>query len=150
MFETLQLVRLVDRPIFVLKRELAAIPLFGRALRRYGVIAVDRSAGAKALRAMLAAGRSALEEERPLVIFPEGTRVRPGSKPPLQPGFAGLYRALRLPVVPIALDSGRLWGRGLLKRPGSVHFHIGKPIEPNLAREAIEAKVHAAINALEP
>ena len=81
--------------------------------------------------------------------IPEGTRVRPGETPPLQAGFAGLYKALGLPVVPVAMDSGRLWGRNLPKGSGTVHFLIGEPIPPGLKREEIEARVHAGINALE-
>jgi 1-acyl-sn-glycerol-3-phosphate acyltransferase len=84
-----------------------------------------------------------------VIIFPEGTRVRVRETPPLRPGFAGLYRALALPVVPVALDSGRLWGRGFVHRSGVVSFKVGEVIPPGLEREQIEARVHAAINALE-
>ena len=84
-----------------------------------------------------------------MVIYPEGTRVAPGTTPPLRAGFAGLYRALGLPVVPVALDSGRLFPRGLLKRSGTIHFKVGEVIPAGLKREEIEARVHAAINALE-
>ena len=149
MYETLEMVRIADTPVIVLKRELSQIPLFGWLTRRYGVIPVDRSAGSKALRQMVAAGREAVASGRAVMIFPEGTRVRPGETPPLRPGFAGLYRALGLPVVPVAVDSGRLWTRGMLKRPGVVTFQIGETIPPGLDRKAIEARVHAAINALE-
>ena len=149
MFETLEIVRLANTPVIVLKRELSAIPGFGWATRRYGVIPVDREAGAKALREMLAKGKEAAEAGRPVIIYPEGTRVRPGQTPPLQAGFAGLYRALGLPVVPVAVDSGRVWGSNLPKRAGTVHFLIGEPIPPGLKREEIEARVHAAINRLE-
>ena len=73
----------------------------------------------------------------------------PGETPPLQAGFAGLYKALGLPVVPVAMDSGRFWGRNLPKGSGTVRFLIGEPIPAGLKREEIEARVHAAINALE-
>jgi 1-acyl-sn-glycerol-3-phosphate acyltransferase len=149
MYETLEMVRLAHMPVIVMKRELADIPLFGTLTRRYGVIPVERTAGAKALRAMVAAGKDAVESGRPVIIFPEGTRVRVGAKPPLRPGFAGLYRALGLPVVPVALDSGELWGRGLVHRSGVVTFKVGETIPAGLKREDIEARVHAAINALE-
>jgi 1-acyl-sn-glycerol-3-phosphate acyltransferase len=149
MYETMEMVRLADTPVIVLKRELSEIPLFGWATRRYGVIPVDRQAGPKALREMLALGRKAVADSRPVIIFPEGTRVAPGETPPLRPGFAGLYRALGLPVVPVAVDSGRLWGRGLNKKSGTVTFLIGEVIPPGLDRAEIEARVHAAINALE-
>jgi 1-acyl-sn-glycerol-3-phosphate acyltransferase len=149
MFETLEMVRLSRLPVIVLKKELADIPLFGFLTRRYGVIPVERSAGAKALRDMLAAGKRAVETGRPIIIYPEGTRVRPGETPPLRAGFAGLYRALGLPVVPVAVDSGRLWGRGLSKRAGVATFMVGETIPAGLKREDIEQRVHRAINALE-
>ena len=150
MFETIEMLLYVYRPAVVLKRELADIPGWGWVARRYGVIPVDRTGGAGALRRMLAAGRQAVAEGRPIAIFPEGTRVPVGEQPPLQAGFAGLYRALGIPVVPIALDSGRLWPRrSFVKKPGIVTIRFGDPIPPGLPRKEIEAKVHAAINVLD-
>ena len=149
MYETLEMVRLTNLPVVVMKKELADIPLFGFMTRRYGVIPVERSAGAKALRTLVAEGQAAVVTGRPVIIFPEGTRVRPGERPPLRPGFAGLYRALGLPVVPVAVDSGRLWGRGLVHHGGTVTFKVGETLPPGLKRDDIERRVHAAINALE-
>jgi 1-acyl-sn-glycerol-3-phosphate acyltransferase len=149
MFETIEMVRMTKLPVIVMKQELADIPLFGWLTRRYGVIPVVRSAGAKAMRTLLEEGKKAAAAGRPVMIFPEGTRVRPGETPPLRPGFAGLYRALGLPVVPVAVDSGRLWGRGLIHRSGIVTFKVSETIPPGLKREEIETRVHAAINALE-
>ena len=149
MFETLEMVRLSNLPVIVMKKELSDIPLFGLMTRRYGVIPVERSAGAKALRSLVADGERAIASGRPVIIYPEGTRVRPGETPPLRPGFAGLYRALGLPVIPVAMDSGRLWGSGLIKRSGVVHFRVGETIPPGLKRDDIESRVHAAINALD-
>jgi 1-acyl-sn-glycerol-3-phosphate acyltransferase len=149
MFETTELVRLSKMPVIVIKRELADIPVFGWLTRRYGVIAVERSAGAKALRAVVEQGRRALATKRPVIIYPEGTRVPVGHRPPLKSGFAALYKVLGLPVVPVAVDSGRLWGRGFIKRGGTVTIKIGETIPPGLPRQEIEARVHAAINALE-
>lgn len=149
MFETLEMVRLSRLPVIVMKKELADIPLFGFMTKQYGAIPVERSAGARALRALVTAGEEAAASDRPVIIYPEGTRVRPGETPPLKSGFAALYRALGLPVVPVAVDSGRLWGRGFVKRPGVVTFKVGETIPPDLPRKEIEARVHAAINALE-
>jgi 1-acyl-sn-glycerol-3-phosphate acyltransferase len=149
MFETTELVRLSKLPVIVIKRELADIPVFGWLTRRYGVIAVERSAGAKALRSLVEQGKEALAAGRPVMIYPEGTRVRVGQTPPLKSGFAALYKALGLPVVPVAVDSGRLWGRGLTQRSGTVTIKVGETIPPGLQRDEIEARVHAAINALE-
>jgi 1-acyl-sn-glycerol-3-phosphate acyltransferase len=149
MFETLEMVRLANLPIIVMKKELADIPLFGLLTRRYGVIPVERSAGAKALRNLVEEGKEALASGRPVIIYPEGTRVRAGTSPPLKSGFAALYRALALPVVPVALDSGHLWGPGFIHRSGTVTIEIGETIPAGLPRREIEDRVHAAINALE-
>ena len=149
MFETLEVARLTGLPIVVYKKELSRIPLFGEVTRAYGVIAVERSAGAKAVRSLVAEGRNALAEKRSVIIYPEGTRVPVGETPPLQSGFAGLYRALGLPVLPVAVDSGRLWGRGLVKKSGTITICFGEPIPAGLGRGEIERRVHAAINALE-
>lgn len=149
MYETLELLVMLDDPAMVVKRELADIPLWGEIARKHGVIPVDRAGSATALRYMLRAARAAVADGRPIVIFPEGTRVLPGEQPPLRAGFAGLYRSLDLPVVPIALDSGRSWPRGaFIKRPGVITFRFQEMIPPGLPRPEIEARVHAAINAL--
>jgi 1-acyl-sn-glycerol-3-phosphate acyltransferase len=150
MLETTEVALILDTPATVMKDELGRIPLWGRLTRVYGIIPVDREGGGGALRTMLRAAAEALSEGRPIVIFPEGTRVAPGEQPPLQSGFAGLYRALKLPVVPVALDSGRLWPpRKFIKRPGLVTIRFGEPIPPGLPRAEIEARVHAAINVLD-
>jgi 1-acyl-sn-glycerol-3-phosphate acyltransferase len=148
-FETLEMVRITHLPIIVLKKELADIPLFGFLTRRYGVIPVERSAGAKALRKLVEEGKAAIATGRAVIIYPEGTRVSVGESPPLKSGFAALYRALGLPVVPVAVDSGRLWGRGVLHRSGTVTLRVGETIPPGLPRKEIEERVHEAINALE-
>jgi len=149
MLETMEMVRLTNLPVIVLKKELADIPLFGWMTRCYGVIAVERTAGAKALRALVEEGRAAIATGRPVIIYPEGTRVRVGQAPPLKSGFAALYRALGLPVVPVSVNSGRLWGRGFLHHSGTVTLKVGETIPAELDRKQVEARVHAAINALE-
>ena len=150
MMEAVDTLRFARTPVVVMKRELIDIPLFGWVTRRYGVIAVDRDAGASALRTMMAEARAAAASGRPVIIFPEGTRVAFGERPPLRPGFAGLYRALGLRVVPIANDVGRLWHKDFVKRRGTIHFKVGETIPPGLKRAEVEARVRAAINALEP
>jgi 1-acyl-sn-glycerol-3-phosphate acyltransferase len=151
MLETLEVMLILKEPAVVMKQELAEVPGWGFAAVSYGIIPVDRAGGAAALRRMLRAALAAIADDRPIVIFPEGTRVPLGERPPLQPGFAGLYSALRLPVVPVALDSGHYWPRrGLLKHPGTVTIAFGEPIPPGLPRHEIERRVHEAINVLEP
>lgn len=147
-YEALELTRMLGAPASVMKRELVSIPVWGWCARRYGVIVVDRTANAAALRSMMRDADAALAEGRSVMIFPEGTRVAPGEAPPLRAGFAGLYRMLKLPVVPIAVRSGHVWPRKGPKHPGTITFHFGEPIPPGLPRAEVEARVHAAINAL--
>ena len=135
--------------MIVLKRELADIPVWGWAAKRYGAIAVDREASGVALRRMLREAAAARTAGRSVLIFPEGTRVAAGEQPPLRPGFAGLYRSLNLPMVTIANDSGRLWPRKGLKLPGVVTFRYGEPVPPGLPRDEAEARAHAGINVLD-
>jgi 1-acyl-sn-glycerol-3-phosphate acyltransferase len=146
-FEAIDMPNLVANPAVFAKAELMRIPLWGKAAAAYGLISVAREEGAKTLRAMIAAARKLSAEGRPLVILPEGTRVPHGQRPALQAGFAGLYKMLGLPVVPIAVASGTIYHRRW-KRPGTILIVIGEPIPAGLPREEIEARVHAAINAL--
>jgi 1-acyl-sn-glycerol-3-phosphate acyltransferase len=147
-YEAMELTRLLGAPATVMKRELADIPIWGWVARRYGVIVVDRAANAGALRRMMKDARIPLAEGRSIMIFPEGTRVAPGEAPPLRSGFAGLYRMLNLPVVPVAVKSGHAWPRTGPKHPGTIVFSFGDPIPPGLPRSEIEALVHAGINKL--
>jgi 1-acyl-sn-glycerol-3-phosphate acyltransferase len=122
---------------FVLKRELMMIPVVGWMMWKAGNVAIDRAAGAKALRAIMRDARRALDDGRPVVIFPEGTRTPPGASRPYQPGVAALYTQLKVPVVPVALNSGIFWGRRtFLKKPGTITLEILPPIQPGLARGA--------------
>ncbi|MFN5128107.1 MAG: lysophospholipid acyltransferase family protein [Sphingomonadaceae bacterium] len=149
MFETIDMPRMFRKPAVVTKKELFDIPLWGPAARAYGMIPVDRNGGAAALRAMLILAKKMIADGRPIVIFPEGTRVAPGDQPPLQSGFAGLYKLINLPVVPIAVDSGTLSPRkaGIWKS-GTITYKVGEELPTGLPRAEIEARVHAAINAL--
>jgi 1-acyl-sn-glycerol-3-phosphate acyltransferase len=149
MFETLDVVCLFGDPVIAAKRELAEIPVWGPVAQAYGLVPVDREAGARALRAIRAAARDAMAKGRTVIFFPEGTRVAHGTEPPLKSGFAGIYSMLRVGVLPIAVDSGRLSPRnGFLKRPGVITYRIGEFVPPGLPRDEAEARVHAAINAL--
>jgi 1-acyl-sn-glycerol-3-phosphate acyltransferase len=150
MFETIETLALFERPVVVMKQELLDMFLWGTAARKHGSIGVDRDAGAKAMRTMLTAARAAKASGRPIVLFPEGTRVPPGESPPLKAGLAGLYKILGLPVVPVALDAGKVWPHGFIKSPGIVRLRIGETIPPGLSRDEIETRVHRAINALNP
>ncbi|MBI3709603.1 MAG: 1-acyl-sn-glycerol-3-phosphate acyltransferase [Proteobacteria bacterium] len=146
--------RIARNPTYVMKRELMAIPFYGWVAWRQGSIPVDRKGGGAALRVMMRAARAALGEGRQIVIFPQGTRVPPGTPHPYQPGIAALYAQLRQPVVPIALNSGVFWGRrSFLKRPGRIVVEVLPEIPPGLPRatfmETLERQIEEATARLE-
>lgn len=149
-FDTLVWLTLVPRPSYVLKRELTRIPLFGPLLLPAGMIAIDRAAGASALRGLLQAARRAAEARRQIVIFPEGTRMAPGERGRLQPGIAAIAAQLGLPVIPVATDSGQHWGRrAFRKRPGPIHIAVGAPLPSGGSRSALLAGIGTAWDELE-
>lgn len=146
-FEAIDMPRMFRFPAVFAKRELFAIPGWGLSAKVYGLIPVARDKGARALREMIAKAKERIAEGRPLVIFPEGTRTPHGEGPQLQAGFAGIYKLLGLPVVPVAVNSGELYHR-VIKRRGTITYRVGETIPPGLPRPEMEARVHAAINAL--
>jgi len=114
---------------WVLKRELLSVPLFGWALKRCQPIAIDRSAGRKAVNQVLELGMDALTKGRWVVIFPEGTRVAPGKRKKYGIGGALLAERSEYPVVPIAHNAGDFWRRRELKKyPGTIEVVVGEPI----------------------
>ena len=117
--------------VHVLKRELLWLPFFGWGLALMSPIAIDRRRGHSALRFMAKRGRQRLEQGFWVVVFPEGTRVRPGEKRAYQIGGAWLAAASGAPVVPVAHNAGLLWPRyAFLKHPGTITVRIGPPIDP--------------------
>lgn len=144
-FDTIFWLGQLPRCRYVVKAELLRVPLFGRLMRRGGHIAVDRKAGAQAMRQLLRQGGQALAEGRQLVIFPEGTRVKLGHDVALQPGVAALAAQARCSVVPVATDSGRCWpGKSFLRRPGVIHVDIRPALPAGLDRGAMLAGLAAA------
>lgn len=147
-FDTIVWLALLPRPAYVLKRSLLWIPLYGWYVRAAGMIAIDRAAGPAALRHLMRAGDAALAEQRQIVIFPEGTRTRPGERRPYQPGIAALYARSGLPVIPVATDSGLFWGRrAFRKRAGTITVAVLPPVPPGLDREALLAELERRIEA---
>ncbi len=148
-FETFLFPAIRPDAVFVIKQELLRLPVVGWYLSRAGQIAIDRAANTAALRQMLAQAKERTGAGLSLVIFPEGTRVAPGESAPIRPGVSALYSQMGLPVVPVALDSGRYWARNsFLRRPGTIHVHFGQPIEPGLKRRDFEQKLGEALNTL--
>jgi 1-acyl-sn-glycerol-3-phosphate acyltransferase len=145
-WDTLIFHNLVPDPVYLLKKELVAVPLFGWYLKASGSIAVDRAAGFRAIKAMLPAVTRAVAAGSQIVIFPEGTRVAAGQTRRYQPGIAALYGRLALPVVPIALNSGAFWGRrSFLKYPGVITLRALPAIQPGLTREAFMRELQRRI-----
>lgn len=151
MWDTLALYVVLGDPGTILKRGLLYVPFFGWYLARSTAIPIDRAAGASALRAMARGAKAVLDEDRPVVIFPEGTRQKPGAPPDYKPGVAGLYGQLGVACIPVALDSGAYW-QGFWKRPGTITLAFLEPIPPGLKRAAfmpiLEQRIETATNAL--
>ena len=134
--ETFGLVPLFDNPVFIVKRELQWIPIFGWLMIKGRMVPVDRSAGSQALLAMTARAAAELGQGRQLIIFPEGTRRPAGAEPRYKFGVAHLYESTGVPCVPIALNSGLFWPRrSILRLPGTVVVEILDPIQPGLAKD---------------
>jgi 1-acyl-sn-glycerol-3-phosphate acyltransferase len=147
-WDTLAVPVIFGNPAIVLKRELMMIPFYGWYLWKAGMIAIDRKAGAVALRRLVAAAARAAALRRPIVIFPEGTRTAPGTHHPYQPGVAALYRQLELPLVPVAVNSGLYWGRRrFVKRPGRIIMEILPAIPPGGERRAVMGELEQRIEA---
>ena len=136
-WDTMAFLWLFPRPVYIIKKELLSIPLWGRCAARCGHIPVDRAGGAAALKQMVRAARAALAKGRHVVIFPEGTRVAPDERHPYHPGIAALYAQASVPVVPVALNSGVFWGRrSFHKQPGTIILEFLPAIPPGLDRKA--------------
>ena len=128
--------KLVDFPVFILKKELTKLPLYGEYLKAMDSIAIDRDAGAKALVSMVNDTKDRLAKGRTVIIFPEGTRVKAGEKGIYQSGISALYSRCEIEVVPVALNSGKFWGKNsFIKRPGKITIEFLPAIEPGLRRD---------------
>jgi len=147
MWDTLMLPVVLGDPAVVVKRELLMVPFYGWYAARAGSIFIDRKGGAGVLRRMVAAAKAAATDGRPIVIFPQGTRTAPGdASAPYQPGVAALYRALGLPLVPAAVNSGLYWGRrSFVKRAGRAVISFLPPIPPGLPRREMMAELESRI-----
>lgn len=145
--ETVALTALFADPCFVIKRELALLPVVGWLFLKLRYAVVDRGAGPRALTRLLAQAARAKADGRPIVIFPEGTRVAPGESRPYNPGVAALYQHLDLAVVPVALNSGLAWGRRrFVKQPTHTVIEVLEPIPPGLDRGMFMDRLRTAID----
>ena len=153
-WETIVLYAVLKAPITVMKRELLFLPLIGFFFLRAGCIAVNRSGGMKALRELRASALRIRENPRSILIFPQGTRVMPRTPHDYQIGVFTLYDTTGFTVIPIALDSGRVWPRNSwLKFPGLVRVRFLEPIKPGLTRKqfmsTLEHQIESEVAILE-
>lgn len=137
---------LLDRPAYVLKRELIFFPVFGWYLLLLKNIYIDRKSGTAAMKKMLRQANERASEGRPIVIFPEGTRTLPGSSSVYHPGVAALYQNLKIPVVPVALNSGYLWQKNaFIKKPGLITIEFLENITPGMKSRDFLARLQNVI-----
>ncbi|MBL27025.1 MAG: 1-acyl-sn-glycerol-3-phosphate acyltransferase [Rhodospirillaceae bacterium] len=151
--DTIVMPMILDDAACALKRELIFIPVYGWYLLKARQIVIDRSGRARALKRLVHDAAEAIAAGRPVVIFPQGTRVAPGEDRPYLPGLMAIYARLGQPVTPVAVSSGLFWGRrSFIKRPGTVVFEFLPPIPSDLGRaafaEALETRIESATSAL--
>ena len=151
MFETFALQIPLDGPIFILKKELLNIPLFGWYLRKIGSIAIVRETTTKENLNFFDKVKERIEKnKRPLLIFPQGTRVKIDEQPPFKKGVGRIYKALNLPCIPVALNTGKVCPKNsFMKYPGDIHISFLEPIISGKDDEEfvkdIENKIYAEI-----
>ena len=151
MFETFVLQIPLDGPIFILKKELLKIPLFGWYLRKIGAIEIIRETTTKENLNFFDKVKNKINNEnRPLLIFPQGTRVKPYEQVPFKKGVGRIYDKLNLPCVPVALDSGKVWPKNsFIKYPGNINVSFLEPVLPGKNKDEfikeIENKIYSEI-----
>lgn len=148
-YETFKLHLLFDDPAIILKKELLKIPLWGLHLSKADVIAIDRSTPEKALKSIEEGALRVTKAGRPIVIFPQGTRVKPAQSAKdktYKPGIARIQDVTSLPIIPLALNSGYFWPKNsFFKKPGTVTFEFLKPIHPGKKRKELLAELEEVI-----
>jgi len=153
MWDTIVFVALLNDPAIVLKSELLWIPYYGWFSAKAGMIGIDRGSGSAAVRHLVTQGKTAIKANRPIVIFPEGTRSAPGAAPDYKPGVAALYRQLGVPCVPAAVNSGLYWPRRrFLRKPGTIVLEFLPSIPAGLDRKTfmntLETRIEEATTRL--
>jgi 1-acyl-sn-glycerol-3-phosphate acyltransferase len=134
--ETIVFHAILNKPVYVLKKELVKIPFFGIYLVKMGMIIIDRAGKMNALKAMLAATKLTIEDNRPVIIFPEGTRAKPNTEVSYHPGITALYNSEKYKILPVALNTGVFWAKNsFIKYPGTFTIEFLPCINPGLKKE---------------
>ena len=135
-WETLALHLIFQDPAIILKKELLRLPILGWFISKVGMVPINRSGGGGALKSMIEVAKRWSDSGRPIIIFPQGTRVGVDEKLRYHPGVFAIYKALELPVVPVALNSGVFWPKqSFTKQAGTIKLEIIEPIPPGLERK---------------
>ena len=151
MFETFALQSVLPYPVFILKKELLKIPLFGLYLKKIKSIEIVRDTTTKDNLNFFDKVATIIKNgKRPLLIFPQGTRVKVDDKVPFKKGVGRIYEALNISCIPVSLNSGRVCPKnGIIKHPGKITISFLKPIEPGLKRDDfiknLETKIYDEI-----
>jgi len=154
MFETFYLQTIFDSPVFILKKELLLIPIFGWYLKKIGSISIKRNKVSKEnLNFFEDISKIVLSSNRPLIIFPQGTRVLPDEKPPFKKGASRIYEELKIYCQPIAINSGHVWPKkGRKNSNKTITISILKPIKADHSKEEfikiLENDIYAELNSL--
>ncbi len=148
-YETMKLYLLFNDPAIILKKELLSLPLFGWFLKKVGTIAIDRGNRADAVNSLFTGAHRVKDQKRPIVIFPQGTRVTIDTsteQKPYKNGIGKLYVELNMPIVPVAINSGVFWPKNAFwKKPGKAVFEFLPPIEPGLSLADVMKKLESTI-----
>jgi 1-acyl-sn-glycerol-3-phosphate acyltransferase len=145
MLDTFVMHSILDDPTFIMKDELLNIPLYGRLCEKVGNIPIDRDMGMKSMKKMLTRSRKEVDAGRSVIIFPEGSRALPGEKHPYLSGIFGIYKYLKIPVVPIAVNTGIYWPKKGHSRKGVFVIEFLPPIAPGLKKDAFMGQLEEAI-----
>ncbi len=135
MLDTFIMHSILDDPAFIMKEEILNIPLYGRVCDKVGNIPIDRDMGMKSMKKMLIRSRKEMDSGRSVIIFPEGSRARPGEKHPYLSGIFGIYKYLKVPVIPVAVNTGIYWRKGGHTRQGTFVIEFLPPIMPGLQKQ---------------
>lgn len=147
-WETIFFQSFIRNPTYIIKRELMFIPFFNLFMWRAGFISLNRNRGGALIKNMVKAVRKSISRGNNIIIFPEGTRVKPGDKVKLKPGIAAIYAALAVPIIPVSHNSGELWPRNsFIKKPGKITVTFHEPVKKGLDKKQFMEELQKKISA---
>ena len=145
-FETFALFYYLPKAIFIHKKQLFFIPIFGQYLKKINMISIDRKGGASTMRLMLKQTKEKVLHGFSIIIFPEGTRRKPGAKPDYKSGFIGIYNEMKTQILPVAVNSGKCWPKHtFIKKPGKIIIKFLPPIKSHLTRNHVLLELETII-----